>query len=802
MRIFKLKKIFIITLWAVFSTILFIGCIDDDLQEEQGPYSPGDETGYYLSFKINLESMTRGGASFEQYEDYIDPSKVRVLFFTATDKTSDPSNENLIREFTNNEINFVPVASSEGGSLKNWYIQIPVPTESFADSLRNSNFKVAVLANWPGSTPHFEHGDNINQLHHLSSSDTYEGSNKDTYSFLFATDKNYKGTLGMSSSWIEDGQNKLDGANQTIRKDWDPSLDKNPTLEEYKAGKPYQYRTYSDLWFLWNFGGDNTSHDNYIKYPSHASEWETRNGSKLRQWITVNLKDADLESLKEQTTGNNRNYLTYNKIAGGRAIKEQVSNTSEYYYGTMIPKATGTGSGGRIQDTDAGVFSFIAKATGTLYITASNAGNNSGISGKAKLKVQIGSTTSNSTLEFESGPETKEMKISITGDEERLYIFNGSDNSTNNPNKAVIYQIEYVQDHYLYDTDRIGRVPDGNSQVIPMYGIQKFEKLTDWKKGTVYDLSNFNKLGITKENSEISLLRSLAKVELKIPHSLGSHHVFLRSQNRSARCEPMDVSTPTNELWKSHGISSNDQDCEWFKLIGNTPFYDKFTTSSSSEQWNNYRSKLAWYHGIWSEDGKTLGPEGNKVTISNSVSSNDFPRIFNPMINRSDFTEFVKEEGIVDGIYDRYVLYVPEKYVDDPNDVGSNKNMETSNPKVCHIEFREEGYPYTNLDDNGCYRIYFISDGFNKEMPYPRFGKTNDKDINGNTIVDSSGNPVEIDDNWENTYEQNINNLQKHWPIMRNHIYSFTVTDANSRVAVVKLEVLPWRMIEDNSYSW
>ena len=122
--------------------------------------------------------------------------------------------------------------------------------------------------------------------------------------------------------------------------------------------------------------------------------------------------------------------------------------------------------------------------------------------------------------------------------------------------------------------------------------------------------------------------------------------------------------------------------------------------------------------------------------------------------------------------------------------------MEKENPKVCHIEFRRgedptgEYYedPYDNIDDNNCYRLYFITGGYNKDSKYIPDFNVKDED--------------RVSESWENKYEQNSDNLSLHWPIMRNHVYSFTVSDASNRVVIVNLNVLPWKEVSDNSYKW
>ena len=303
-------------------------------------------------------------------------------------------------------------------------------------------------------------------------------------------------------------------------------------------------------------------------------------------------------------------------------------------------------------------------------------------------------------------------------------------------------------------------------QKIPMYGIQEFGALENfWMEGTVFDLSDFNRQTPSSyECSDIYLIRSVAKVELYIPSSYEAHHVFLRSQNRLARCEPVDVVTNTKDTWfdiSSNASASHDSHCEWTKLLGHTPFYDL------SGDLNSYQDALAWYYRSWEN-------------VESKVDDPYLPHIINPVIDRSDFTLFIKTDSDKNK-YDRYVLYVPEKFVDDPNVVGDPK----SDPKVCHIEFRGKNDPSDDLDDDNCFRIYFVEEGMTEKAE----GITFEKDDEGNDL------------NWENVYEKDKDNLQKHWPIMRNHNYVFTVQDANSRFLDVEVQILAWKK-QEFTVSW
>ena len=775
----------------LFCAIAALSLTASCLYDKFPPCDPEDPDGSeaFLSMKISLQVMdkTRATADFEKYEDEIDTRTLRLLFF-------DAATDVCFKTFTYNDLVFIPIEDSKEHSVKNLYVRIPVTDDDFVKTIREKAFKIAVLANWPADTPALKEGAAVNRLHHLTSADK-DPMGKDGKDKIYGFLSGDGGYLGMYTDWVGSkmaatGKDALteENAADWIRANWDPALLKN------ELGGPYQYDTYSDLWFLWNFGGadrvdagsdanatgSDANSSNAIKYKKWAGEWEKRNGERLRKWITdaIAENDGKMTDLVDNTDGTykDRNYLRFKTIEGAMAVVRPESGKT--YYGVRLPKVAPSGSNSVMKEEDPGVFSFMARATGNLSITARHAGSN--YEKDAKIVVQRGNSASTTDFNFSgSGVTTITKKISITGDEERLFIYNGSTNSQTSPNLVDIFQIEYIQDKYLYDTDRKGVTPA--EQRIPMYGIQQYGALGNvWIKGTVFDLSDFNGTGPSDyAYHDITLLRSVAKVELMIPSSLGPHHVFLRSQNRTARCEPVDVSTSTGTIWTDVSGAGHPAACEWFQIKGHQPFFD---IDEAKKDVSFYQSDLAWYFGTWKdpENGKI-----GKVTVPDKRyggTQTDYPHILNPMINRSDFTEFLPA-GTVDGMYNRYVLYVPEKFVDDPDTAGDK----TSSPKVCHIEFRSADDPFTNLDDNNCYRIYFVEGGVAAGAKIPDFTKP-----------DGS----EYYNTWEKVYEEDIENLKNHWPIMRNHLYSFTVKDLNSRIAVVNLEVLPWKVVDDNSYNW
>ncbi|MCH5229327.1 MAG: hypothetical protein J1F12_04950 [Muribaculaceae bacterium] len=778
---------FLIFLFAIAG----FSCTDEKLVKDN-TLSPEEEEGYYLATTLSLPAMTRAGtstAAFEDLEDYIDPQQLNLLFFyadneKANNEDTDFSGYNtLIKQFNASDLYIIPIASPLDGSLKNWYVRIPVIDETFAQTLRLHDFKVVALANWSKEKDiAINKGDNIHLLHHLTSDTEY--NNKTALSFL----KEGTDNMGLYQIWINDNISGItkETALDWIRDNWCPG-------DKYVNGKgrDSEFSNYQDLRILWNFNAaynyDPGSTDNYDPEEDfgevYATEWAQKNYDDFHSWLSATNATTKLSNIGPLSSDNGRfSFIGLPEGQTGNSAKR--GSKGDGKTGIVLPSG----------DNSKNVIKFMIPASGTLFVKWASADSN-----EAGLKIERRNNIDDSTAKDVISSETTETKtvdsgeITLTGEAEHIWIYCDKGN-------AIIYEIEYVQGKYLYETNR-SAAPLSDNQLIPMFGCQQYDKLQDyWRPGTLFNLSNYNRISSTNDydSKEISLLRSVAKVELKIPKSLKSHHVYLRCSNRHSRYEPMDVSTPTDLIWADNSINGkHSEKCEWHKLIGHEPFYEP---GGSDSDFTKYKQKLAWYYGSWNDGSGEIGgvtipasnAYGNTPTVSPTDATNwdGYPHIINPRILRSDFAEFIYT-GEADGIYHRYVMYVPEKFVDDPNNTGKIED----NPKVCHIEFRrgpnddgKNGDPWSNVDDDNCYRIYFTKDGFYNynNQGYPDFRK----DANN------------VERNWENYYEQNTDILKQHWPIIRNHVYSFTVGDDDQVAIIVNLEVLPWKNVEEMNYTW
>ena len=783
---------------------------------------------FSLSFNVKLDTdlSSRANTTFIEgdIDNYIDTDNMfQVLFFD--------SNDNFLFEATQKTI------SKTGDNNGQWYVTIPFRKNLYPSSndfsiaslkaqLEKEDFKIAVLANWQQynketkSTSAYiiDWGWNqsilnssstdlktVNDLHHLVYDNYYVKKSNNAYSDIISED----GLMGPHTNWVKfrdvNGDELLDNNGETvkawhlsycpnnspaisenaytwIRNNWDPLVDKEFSSSDGVTAHGV-YRHYSDLWKLWVFGA--SFNDTKIPYSAlgvignekaitdisiedhdYVTKWKIRNGNEFAinpensenpYWVfdnhCLNNRQANdgLEVIADELS-------TADETIYVRSFNGTTTNRPGYY-GLILPAMSETSlepDGNGHQREKSGVNNYVhftAPGTGKLRILFSSIDNND-----ATLVVQRGSNwemsfkTTSGTEVMEIGPKNDNTKvgnvykftsandnnyssdytdkvgytIKITGAPEDIILY-----SLENP--VIVYAIEYVCDDYLSGTDREGVLPSKNNP-IPMYGIQQFKGIDDWGSQAVLNLS--------VDGTEVALIRSLAKVELYLSSGREYPQVYIRSMNRMARNETMDVSTSTYDNWKVHE-STTENNCEWFRIMEHGA-----SLNGVFSEWNN------WFFGSWASWWNGL--KGKEYSNP--------PHLFNPDVERSDFCHFIKDKNYDDGTYHRYVLYLPDKSISDPNTVGDL----ASTPKVCHIEYRNAQMS-SNLDDNNCYRIYF----------------TNYNNIDLGEINETIKTVTE--DGYD-SYESNNENLSKHWPIMRNHIYRFYVggnTPQEIRVNVV-----------------
>ena len=374
-------------------------------------------------------------------------------------------------------------------------------------------------------------------------------------------------------------------------------------------------------------------------------------------------------------------------------------------------------------------------------------------------------------------------------------------------NNAQIYEIEYMRGRHLYDAARNAKVPSATNP-IPMYGVQNFQAIGDFLTADhIFNMSDrsenryLNDDVLDKYNFRfIYLLRSVAKVELRFKKSVFKNHVpdhvMMRGMNRTARCEPMDVINPTEWLWYGYGNEPK------FNMNPFTGKYNSIPDYADPESFpgingefenirnygplhgrgsNNYRNLSSWYYGIWTKqqqqpaDGDEYFRAAREskwnfngaATLEPETSTTRYPRIFNSRIDRSDFCRFHRvDDVVINGEeYMRFIMYVPEKNIDDADTRGDL----TTTPKVQHIEVRFANVNTAlNLDDRDCYSIYFTNYAENgaRMRSYNR---------NGSNSFDDAIKDADF--------------LRLLQPIVRNCHYIFTVNSINDEHIGVNLSI-------------
>lgn len=300
---------------------------------------------------------------------------------------------------------------------------------------------------------------------------------------------------------------------------------------------------------------------------------------------------------------------------------------------------------------------------------------------------------------------------------------------------------------------------------IPMYGIQQFDPIPKdvWKKGSPFDLSNLqtdiHKIDVAEYNAKsVSLLRSCVRLDLVIPKTVKGgakpKHISLWYSNIYSRTEPMDTWTPTDEIWKK----DHDKECEWIRIRD----YGLMSSTNGSDITKDaYQNKLKWFYGAWLDRGWKFERLDGKTSVPTKTNGLEYPRIFNACIQRNKV--ITCERGYVEGYNDNnhhYVVYTGERNMNDPNTLPDL----TKNPYIaCFV---------ISWDNQKYYCIPLLNYGANTS--FKAFGPHTDNVASGNwpSAMTTFMNDL--------IKETNKNNFP--YPLLRNHIYRFTLTGTSTRV--------------------
>ena len=368
-----------------------------------------------------------------------------------------------------------------------------------------------------------------------------------------------------------------------------------------------------------------------------------------------------------------------------------------------------------------------------------------------------------------------------------------SKNEIDKPNDEDIFKLDQVnmmgalsmwtrKEDFGDGSENAYFLPDKVNQGIPMYGVQVFDPIPDWAPGTPYNISNRHH-GQSGQmiRKNIFLLRSLVKLELIIPKWMDLNGTpteiviekpYLRFSNVTSRCEPLDVATPTERLWKDENFANWTPDlyCEWQNIFDYGPIMNVEQLAPGVD---NFQQRTAWFYGAWrdwwdfnasKENGLPGGAKSGYFDLEVKGRGKPYPRIFNPVTQRNDAVRIdnclmESTENVEDTRNQNYhfVIYTGERNINDPTTFGQSNSFYTESAKCAYFKFNVR----KKTEAAGNAKTYFIpiAEFKSGSLSARTAIRSEDADIKAyNKEMGKSGNP----DDWN-------------WPLLRNHTYTFTV---------------------------
>lgn len=338
---------------------------------------------------------------------------------------------------------------------------------------------------------------------------------------------------------------------------------------------------------------------------------------------------------------------------------------------------------------------------------------------------------------------------------------------------------------------RYNRMPS-QDYPIPMYGVQEFDPITTWTRGTPFNLSKITKDGANSKYNlkSVSLLRSVVKLELLVSRTLAKPtYLALMYSNIYARAEPMDIWTPTDKLW----AENHDNGCEWDDIFnyGNivksgdpTGIRSYDPPSGDDACFDAFRDRIAWFYSSWAEngpDGKPRWTFGNYgVSRVQSIARNNpnYPRMFNPITQRNTAVRMTSacdvSNSYSDGYY-HFIIYTGERNINDPVYLANMSGYKTDEPdpekaaksigmegQICAFKF--------NIGST-CYLVPI------KEYTNASSGASAGTTGIQTTTYSSTAEPDDgsMKDYFKLVYDNPNNRNYRPWPLLRNHVYRIVI---------------------------
>lgn len=338
---------------------------------------------------------------------------------------------------------------------------------------------------------------------------------------------------------------------------------------------------------------------------------------------------------------------------------------------------------------------------------------------------------------------------------------------------------------------------------IPMFGVQVYQSVDpdEWLKGTTFVLDRQGE----NPDMPVSLLRSVARVDLLVPDSYEIEYCALYYLNPYARCEPMNIWTPTDQIWnKDHYITDASGKptgtyCDEQRLMEYGPITENggtavgnTTAQQEESSKTKYWEKLAWMYGAWLEksDVWDWGPKSAEwaQSIVDEVGI-DPPQVMNACIQRNNILVLPDNQRFNDVPgYHHYIAYVGERHTNAPSALQNIGNQGSGNPTVFYWTLGM--YP---KGDYAARARYSIALGDYDNVYGEGFGNACFKDItNENSYPKTHGDtyPAEPGNNMgtiDSGYGSGFMSAYQAGtgpgplPIIRNHVYTLKLVPVGSR---------------------
>lgn len=318
---------------------------------------------------------------------------------------------------------------------------------------------------------------------------------------------------------------------------------------------------------------------------------------------------------------------------------------------------------------------------------------------------------------------------------------------------------------------------------IPMYGIQKFNRIDKWIKGTPFNLSMIassdaeggQQTGYDFES--VALLRASVKLELLLPKVTFPKRptfVSLWYSNIYSRCEPLNNWDSTKDIWLPH-----DAGCDWKSIMNHGPFCsEKFDPNNRNQDGLlQFQNTLSWYYGEWVKSGKWTLKNASGTVITPPAEDDGYPKIFNPCVQRNKVVVCGHDGDISDAYNDGYwhfVMYTGERNMNDPNNIDNVTRRAYSTAWI-----------FKDPETNNYYSIpiadYFNGDKNKNKTAQAVFGPYKSSDFNNKNGANNTNDPTKasvmpsIAENYGNNLRTVTSVDEMPWPLLRNHVYRITV---------------------------